>query len=103
MQDQDVPPVEEGETGDGVAVVPEADPRRTGVISTVEFTPRPWTTVIVQPWAAAMARVQDAHGRALLRDIPSPNPSRCRFAKTRLPAFLVSSTICSSRPKFRRP
>jgi hypothetical protein len=49
MQDQDAPPVEEGETGGGVDVVPEAviqaaDP---GAINNMaEFTLRRWTTAI---------------------------------------------------------
>src|SRR5579864_217017 len=103
MQDQDVPPVEEGETGGGGAVVPEAGLRRTGVISIVGYTPPPWTTVTAQQWAATMARVQDAPVRGLLRDIPNPNPIRCRFVKTQLRAFLVLLMIFFSKPKFRRP
>src|SRR5579864_572324 len=104
MQDQDAPPVvEEGETGGGVAVVQEADLRRTGVISTVESTPHPWTTVIAQRWAATMARGQDAPDPDLLQAIPSLNLIPCRFVKTQLPVFLVLLMIFSSKPKFRRP
>jgi len=49
MQDQDAPPVEEGETGGGVVVVQEAQIRVVvrGVISSSRvFTARPWTTAI---------------------------------------------------------
>jgi hypothetical protein len=48
MQDQDVPPVEEGETGDGADAVPraavirKADP--VAIISATVFTPHPWIT-----------------------------------------------------------
>src|SRR5579864_2331046 len=104
MQDQDVHPVEEGEIGGGAVVVPEADLRRTGVISIAGFIPHPWTTVIARRWVAeTMARAPVGRGRASLRGIRNPNPSPCRFVKTQLPASLVSSTTCSSRPRFRRP
>src|ERR1700746_1746050 len=104
MQDQDAPPVEEGEIGGGVVVVLEADLRRTGVISMAGSIPHPWTTVIAQRWLAeTMARAPGGRGRASLRGIRNPNLSPCRFVKMQRPAFLVSSTTCSSRPRFRRP
>jgi hypothetical protein len=49
MQDQDAPPVEEGETGGGVGVVRAAQTRVDGQAETssmVGFTPLPWTTAI---------------------------------------------------------
>src|SRR5579862_3317609 len=96
MQDQDAPPVEEGETGGGVAVVPEADIRRTGpgAINTVEFIPRPWTTAIARLWpVATMDRGQDGRVRDFRRIIPKPIPILCRFGKTRRRGFLASLTI----------
>ena len=48
MQDQDVPPVEGGETGDGADAVPraaairKADP--VAIINATAFTPPPWIT-----------------------------------------------------------
>jgi hypothetical protein len=47
MQDQDAPPVEEGETGGGVAVVPEPAANKAAPVainSTAAFTLPPWTT-----------------------------------------------------------
>jgi len=49
MQDQDAPPVEEGETGGGVVVVRAAQTQADHVVainSTAVFTPRRWTTAI---------------------------------------------------------
>jgi len=49
MQDQDAPPVEEGEIGGDVVVVPETQPPVAApaeINSTPAFTPRPWITVI---------------------------------------------------------
>lgn len=49
MQDQDAPPVEEGETGGGVDAVQEAEVRMAGrvAISATAFTPHRWITVTV--------------------------------------------------------
>jgi len=52
MQDQDAPPVEEGETGGGVGVVRVAQTQVAGpaaINSMAGFTPLPWTTAIVLP------------------------------------------------------
>jgi hypothetical protein len=49
MQDQDAPPVEEGETGGGVGVVRAAETQAAvpaATSSTAEFTRRRWTTAI---------------------------------------------------------
>ena len=51
MQDQDAPPVEEGETGGGAVVVRAAETQADSAVaisSTAAFTPRRWTTVIAQ-------------------------------------------------------
>ncbi len=52
MQDQDAPPVEEGETGGGVGVVRAAETQADSAVainSIAAFTPRPWTTAIARP------------------------------------------------------
>jgi hypothetical protein len=51
MQDQDAPPVEEGETGGGVDAVPEAATRMAAriAINATAFTPPPWITATVLP------------------------------------------------------
>ena len=49
MQDQDAPPVEEGETDGGVVAVQEAGIPvvvRAAINNTRAFTPRLWTTAI---------------------------------------------------------
>ena len=106
MQDQDVPPVEEGEIGGGVVVVPEAEIPAVGLAatnSTAAFTPPPWTTVTVLPLlAATMALGLDASVPALPRIIRKLSPSRFRFAKTPLPVSLPSLTIFSFKQKFRK-
>jgi hypothetical protein len=51
MQDQDAPPVEEGETGGGVAVVRAAEPQAVApdaISNTAAFIPHPWITAIAQ-------------------------------------------------------
>src|SRR5215467_2361041 len=102
MQDQDAPPVEEGETGGGAAVVPEADIRRTGpgAISIAAFTPRLWTTATAQRWPATMASGPDASGPALRRTIRRQTPSLCRCAKMRRHGFSASLTIFSFKRRF---
>ena len=49
MQDQDAPPVEEGETGGGVDAVPEAVARTAARIATnaTASTPHQWITATV--------------------------------------------------------
>lgn len=51
MQDQDAPPVEEGETGGGVVVVravqTQAD-HAVAINNTAAFIPRQWTTAIAR-------------------------------------------------------
>ncbi len=51
MQDQDAPPVEEGETGGGVVVVRAAETQADNAVAinnTAAFTPHPWTTAIAR-------------------------------------------------------
>ena len=52
MQDQDAPPVEEGETGGGVVAVRAAETRQAEAVPAVTssmagFTPLPWITATV--------------------------------------------------------
>src|SRR2546426_4250262 len=110
MLDQDVPPVEEGKIGGVADVVPEAELRaeavgRGAINNIAGSTPRPWTTVTVQPWrAATTARVQDPAVPASRRIIRSPNPSRFPpCARMRPPASLLLLTIFSFKPRFRKP
>src|SRR5947207_1349987 len=107
MQDQDVPPVEEGETGGGVVVVPRAVIPQVAPVatnSTAAFTLRPWTTVTARQWPAAiMARAPDVSVPALPLITRNLNPSRFRFAKTLPPESLLSWTISSFKPRFRKP
>src|SRR5438034_10712397 len=105
MQDQDAPPVEEGETGGGVAVVPEAGiPLAAAAItSTMAFTTRLWTTVTAPLWRAVVTgRALDASGRVLPLIFRNPNPSRCRIGKMPPPVFSPLWTISSFRPKSRK-
>ena len=51
MQDQDAPPVEEGEIGGGVVVVRAAATQaedQVAISSTAAFTRHPWTTAIAR-------------------------------------------------------
>src|SRR6266566_6096093 len=106
MQDQDAPPVEEGETGGGVAVVPESETPAVApdaINSTAVFTPLQWTIATARPLpVATTVRDLDASVPALLPTIPKPSPSRFPCAKMQLPVFLRSSTIFSSKPRFRK-
>ena len=92
MQDQDVPPVEEGETGGGVDAVPRAAAiRKAGpvaIISATAFTPHPWITATARHWpAATMALAPAGIGLVLRPIIRRPNPSRCPCA--RMPASRI--------------
>src|SRR5690349_6904536 len=107
MQDQDAPPVEEGETGGGVGVVRAAQTQVDGqdaISSTRAFTQPRWITAIA-PLSPETTTDRDRGGsvRALRPTIRNPNPILCRFAKTPPRASLASSTICSFRPRFRKP
>src|SRR6476646_9456007 len=111
MQDQDAPPVEEGEIGGGVVVVPvEAIPAAVAadapdaISSMAAFTAHPWTTAIGRPWPAVITvRDPDASGPAFRRTTLRPTRSHCRYAKTRPRAFSALWTTCSSRRRFRKP
>src|SRR6266550_3885383 len=108
MQDQDVPPVEEGETGDGADAVQKAAAIRkaapAAITSATAFTPHRWITATARRWpAATMAHAQAAIGLALRRTIPRPNPSHCPCARMPHRASLALWTICFFRPRFRRP
>src|SRR5258705_4505203 len=102
MQDQDAPPVEEGEIGGGVVVVRvEAIPAAAGpaaISSMAAFTARPWTTAIARHWlAVATVRDPAASGPAFPPTIPSLTLNPCLRARMRRHAFSALWTICSSK------
>src|SRR6266542_308563 len=87
MQDQDAPPVEEGETDGGAVAVQEAELRtavaRAAINSTPASTPLPWITAIARRWPAetmdrACACVPDSAPITLRRSL-----SRCQVGKMR--------------------
>src|SRR6266567_2664944 len=105
MQDQDAPPVEEGETGGGVDVVRAAQTQAVGqaaINSMAEFIPLPWTTAIARRWLAEITVRAYACVPAFRRIILSLIPIHCPSAKTRIPGFLALLTTCSSKPRFRK-
>src|SRR5690242_6775092 len=97
MQDQDAPPVEEGEIGGGVVVVRAAATQADHVVATnntAASIPRRWTTAIARHCpATTMAGAPDANDPASRRIIPSRSPTRFRFVKTPRRGSSVSSTI----------
>src|SRR4051812_48096254 len=108
MQDQDVPPVEEGETGDGADAVPraaairKADP--VAIINATAFTPPPWITATARHWpAATMVLAPAGIGPALRPTTRRLNPSRCPCARMPRRASLALWMTCFSRRRFRRP
>src|SRR5579884_3652012 len=107
MQDQDAPPVEEGETGGGVDAVLEAAIRTAVPIATsaTAFTQRRWITATVLRWPATIttALAPDGSGQGSLPIIRRPNQNHCRCVKMPRQESSASSTTFSSRPKFRRP
>src|SRR5581483_3016368 len=106
MQDQDAPPVEEGETGGGVDAVPEAATRMAAPAAnnaTASTQPR-WTTATERRSAVTItAPGQDASGQGFQPIIRSLSQNRCRCAKMQRRRFSVLSTIFSSRQRFRKP
>src|SRR3954464_1920215 len=108
MQDQDVPPVEEGETGDGadavqkVAAIRKAGP--VAITNATAFTPHLWITATARHWpAATMVLAPAGIGLALRLTTRRLNPSRCPCARMPRHAFSALWTIYFSRPRFRRP
>src|SRR6476661_3102654 len=111
MQDQDAPPVEEGETGGGAVVVHAAELRAAVAVGPVETnsiptsTPHPWITAIVRPWPATItardcACVQVVRAKA---DTARAISSRFRLAKTPTPKSSLLLTTCSFKQRFRKP
>src|SRR6266567_5658665 len=108
MQDQDVPPVEEGETDGGAVAVQEAQIRAAAVVrAAINSTPassrHPWITAIALRWPAeTMARacecVPDSAPIILRRIL-----SRCQVGKMRIPESSALWTTSSFKRKFRRP
>src|SRR5437667_11056375 len=93
MQDPDDPPVEEGETGGGVAVVrPTVAGTAQAVIasSMAASIPPPWITVTARH-LAAMDPGQDASVPASHLPTRRQSPSRCRNGKMLIRAFSSSS------------
>src|SRR6185437_14129588 len=108
MQDQDAPPVEEGETGGGAGVVRAAQTQAADIAdainSTAASTPRPWTTAIARLWQAeTTVPGQAASGQDSLPTIPRLNQSHSRRGKMPIRASLALWTISSSRPRSRKP
>src|SRR6185437_2703763 len=101
MQDQDAPPVEEGETGGGAGVVRAAQTQADiadAISSTAAFTPHPWTTAIAQQWQAETTVLGPAaSGQDSLRTIPRPNQSHSRPGRMPILVSLALWTISSSR------
>src|SRR5581483_11034558 len=106
MQDQDAPPVEEGETGGGVDAVPEAATRMAGriAINATAFTPHQWITATVLRWPVTIttALAPDGSVPALRRTTLSPSQTRCPCAKTPRRESSASLTTSSSRRRFRK-
>src|SRR5438874_11515436 len=106
MQDQDAPPVEEGETGGGAVVVPRAVIRmadRVVITSATAFTRHPWITATVRPSQVATAMVPVlATGLVLRRTIRRPNLSHCPCVRMQHRASSASSMISFSKPRFRK-
>src|SRR5215813_5765795 len=110
MQDQDAPPVEEGEIDGGVAVVSAAELRAAvaGPVATSSIptsTPHPWTTATVRPLpggttARVCACVPAVPARA---DTAKAISSRFLPVKTRTRRSSLLSTIFSFKQKFRKP
>src|SRR5215469_7755328 len=104
MQDQDAPPVEEGETGGGGAVVREADINQTVVTRIAASIPRRWITATALHWrAATTARARGAPDLALPRVMRRPIPSHYRYARTQPLEFSALSTTFSSKLRSRKP
>src|SRR5512146_1831558 len=107
MQDQDAPPVEEGETGGGVVVVRAAQTQADHAVainSTAAFTPRQWTTAIARHWPeTTTGGGPGANAQDSLRTIRRQTLTRCRPARMPTPASLALWMISSSRPRSRKP
>src|SRR5579885_3878607 len=107
MLDPDIPPVVEEEEADGAVGVArqiaEASPAAVIVSNTAVASPPPWTTSIGAPRAETIPVAAAVAAVDSLRHTLRLNPSRCRsYVKTRIRAYLLSSTTCSSKRKFRR-
>src|SRR5215469_6678759 len=108
MQDQDAPPVEEGETGGGVVAVRAAETRQAEAVPAVTssmaaFTPLLWITATGRLWQAATTdQDRGDNAQVLPPTTLRPSRSRCRHARTQPRESSASLTICSSRRRFRR-
>ncbi len=109
MQDQEIPPeAEEGEAGeDEDDVLPTvADSPLDATVShrVAAFTARPWITAIVPTrMAEAAMEGRNARGAPVLKcRIRRAIPSRCQIARIVPPAYLLSLTIFSFRPRSRK-
>src|ERR1700736_1258492 len=65
-------------------------------------TARPWITAIAQPWEAATVRDKAVAGLALPRPIHPPTLILYPSARMLPRAYLLSWTICFSRPRFSK-
>src|ERR1700722_16874299 len=108
MQDQDAPPVEEGEIGGGAAVVPRLAIRKGDPVvinSATAFTRPQWIIAIARPLPAVitMDPVPAPTGLALRRIIRKPSLNRCRCGKVQPHGALALSTTYFFKPRSRRP
>src|SRR5215831_17275162 len=104
MQDPEIPPEAEGETGGAADVVHRitatavAEVDRIAIVITLEACIRLlWTIVIERRWAMTTARNRAGWGaRGLLPATRRSSPNRCRCGRTRHRGFLRLSTTCFS-------
>src|ERR1043165_7057549 len=106
MQDQDAPPVEEGETGGGVAVVRvgaiPADAQAAINNMAAVSIPRPWTIATERQWAgAATAHVPGGSGQVFRRITRRQNQIHYRCARTPPLAYSALWMTSSSRRRFK--
>src|SRR5689334_2238084 len=105
MQDPDDPPVEEGETGGGVAVVrPTVAGTAAAVIanSMAASTLPPWITAIAPRSAATMGPGPDASAPASHLPTRPRTPSHYHSVKTPIRAFSRLLTISFFWQRFKR-
>src|SRR5438270_13859643 len=113
MQDQDAPPVEEGETGGDVVVVRAAQTQvavavvvdgQDATSNMAAFIAPLWTIAIVPTWAreGITAPGQDGKGQGSAPTTPSLTPILCQFAKTRPREYSASSMTSSFRRRSRK-
>ena len=105
MQDQDAPPVEEGETDGDVVVVQEAQIPAVvrGAINSIRGSiALPWITATARRWLVEIMALASACAPASHRIIRRPSLNLCRCARTPTPASLLLWMTSSFRQRFRK-